>query len=46
MASLLDTLADGEPSTAFVIAAVGWFLAGLVVLRVTDTAPGAPARAM
>ena len=34
MASLLDVFADGDPSYALVIGAVGWFLAGLVVLRI------------
>jgi maltose/moltooligosaccharide transporter len=38
MASLLDFLADGDPSAALLIAAAGWFLAGLVVLRVRDSA--------
>jgi len=38
MASLLDICADGDPSFALIIAAAGWFLAGLVVLRVRDTA--------
>jgi maltose/moltooligosaccharide transporter len=38
MASLLDTFADGDPSFALVIAAIGWFLAGLAVIRVRDTA--------
>jgi maltose/moltooligosaccharide transporter len=33
---LLDVFADGDPSFAFVIAAIGWFLAGLAVLRVRD----------
>jgi maltose/moltooligosaccharide transporter len=39
MASLLDTLSGGDPAYAFIIAAIGWFLAGLVVTRVSDTAP-------
>jgi len=30
--------AAGDPSFAFVIGAAGWFLAGLAVLRVKDTA--------
>jgi maltose/moltooligosaccharide transporter len=38
MSWLLDTLADGDPSFAFAIGAVAWFLAGLAVLRVRDTA--------
>jgi maltose/moltooligosaccharide transporter len=38
MASLLDLFADGDPSFALIIAATGWFLAGLAVLRVRDTA--------
>lgn len=39
MASLLDVFADGDPSFALIIAAIGWFLAGLAVLRVRDPAP-------
>ena len=39
MASLLDTLSGGDPAYAFIIAAIGWFFAGLVVTRVRDTAP-------
>ena len=31
---LLDVFGGGDPSYVFVIAAVGWFLAGLAVLRV------------
>jgi maltose/moltooligosaccharide transporter len=41
MASLLDVFADGDPSFALIIGAVGWLLAGLAVLRVTDTASAA-----
>ncbi len=33
LAMLLDVFADGDPSYALVIGAIGWFLAGLVVLR-------------
>jgi maltose/moltooligosaccharide transporter len=36
---LLDVFADGDPAGALVIGAIGWFLAGLAVLRVRDTAP-------
>ena len=35
---MLETFAGGDPSFAFVIAAAGWLLAGLAVLRVRDTA--------
>ena len=35
---LLDVFGGGDPSFAFVIGAVGWFLAGLAVLRVRETA--------
>jgi hypothetical protein len=28
---------NGDPSYAFVIGAIGWFLAGLMVLRVSDS---------
>jgi maltose/moltooligosaccharide transporter len=35
---LLDVFADGDPSGALVIGAIGWFVAGLAVLRVRDTA--------
>jgi maltose/moltooligosaccharide transporter len=38
IASLLDLFADGDPAYALVIGAAGWFLAGLAVLRVGDTA--------
>ena len=38
LAMLLDVFADGDPSYALVIAAVGWFLAGLVVLRLRKSA--------
>jgi maltose/moltooligosaccharide transporter len=38
IAKLLDVFADGDPSYALVIGAVGWFIAGLAVLRVKDTA--------
>lgn len=38
IASLLDVFADGDPTYALVIGAAGWFLAGLAVLRVGDTA--------
>ena len=33
---LLDAASGGDPSYVFVIAAIGWFLAGLVVMRVRD----------
>jgi maltose/moltooligosaccharide transporter len=33
---LLDVTAGGDPSGALVIAAVGWVLAGLAVMRVRD----------
>ncbi len=39
IASLLDWFADGDPKYALVIAAAGWFLAGLAVLRVRDATP-------
>jgi len=35
---LLDLFADGDPSGAFLIGAIGWFLAGLAVLRVRENA--------
>ena len=35
---LLDVFGGGEASFVFVIGAVCWFLAGLAVLRVRDTA--------
>jgi maltose/moltooligosaccharide transporter len=35
---LLDAASGGDPSYVFVIAAIGWFLAGLVVMRVRDSA--------
>jgi maltose/moltooligosaccharide transporter len=35
---LLDVTANGEPTGALVIAAAGWFLAGLAVMRVRDRA--------
>ncbi len=38
MASLLDLFADGDPSFALIIGAIGWFFAGLAVLRVGDVA--------
>lgn len=38
LATLLDVFADGDPSYALVIGAIGWFLAGLVVLRFRDAA--------
>lgn len=34
---MLNRIAGGDPSWALAIAAVGWFLAGLVVLRVRET---------
>jgi maltose/moltooligosaccharide transporter len=34
---LLDVTAHGDPSGALVIAAAGWFLAGLAVMRVRDS---------
>ena len=34
---MLNRLAGGDPSWALAIAAAGWFLAGLVVLRVRET---------
>ena len=37
---LLDTAGGGDPSYTFVIAAIGWILAGFAVLRVRDTAAG------
>jgi maltose/moltooligosaccharide transporter len=43
---LLETFAGGDPSFVFVIAAVGWLLAGLAVLRVRDTAARDPAVAL
>jgi maltose/moltooligosaccharide transporter len=39
IAWLLDWFAGGDPSYALVIAALGWFLAGLAVLRVRDATP-------
>jgi len=33
LATLLDIFADGDPSYALVIGAIGWFLAGLVMVR-------------
>ena len=44
LAMLLDVFADGDPSYALVIAAVGWFLAGLAVLRLKESASPARAR--
>jgi maltose/moltooligosaccharide transporter len=38
LADLLAVFAAGDPSFAFVIGAAGWFLAGLAVLRVKDSA--------
>nr|AQQ74667.1 hypothetical protein [uncultured bacterium] len=38
---MLDRLGGGDPSFAFVVAAAGWLLAGLAVLRVRDAAPPA-----
>jgi maltose/moltooligosaccharide transporter len=38
MATLLDAFADGHPSGALVIGAIGWFLAGLMVLRARPAA--------
>jgi maltose/moltooligosaccharide transporter len=38
---LLDRLGGGDASFAFVLAAAGWVLAGLAVLRVRDAAPAA-----
>jgi len=35
---LLDAASGGDPSYVFMIAAIGWFLAGLVVMRVRDSA--------
>jgi maltose/moltooligosaccharide transporter len=35
---MLEVFADGDPSGALVIGAVGWFLAGWAVMRVKDTA--------
>jgi maltose/moltooligosaccharide transporter len=34
---LLDVIAAGDPSYALVIGGIGWFLAGVAVLRVKDT---------
>jgi maltose/moltooligosaccharide transporter len=39
MSTLLDVVGGGDPSQAFGIGAVAWFLAGLAVLRVGDV-PG------
>ena len=36
---LLDRIGGGDASFAFVLAAAGWLLAGLAVLRVRDAAP-------
>ena len=33
---VLNRIAGGDPSWALAIAAIGWFLAGLVVLRVRE----------
>lgn len=41
LASMLDVFAGGDPSAALIIGAAGWFLAGLAVLRVRDTAVAA-----
>ena len=38
MGWLLDVSAHGDPSGALAIAAAGWFLAGLAVMRVRDSA--------
>src|SRR5687767_3502450 len=38
LSTLLDVFADGDPSFAFIVGAAGWFLAGLAVQRVRDTA--------
>ena len=38
LGSMLNVFADGDPSFALVIGAIGWFLAGLAVLRVRETA--------
>ena len=38
LAMLLDVFFDGDPSYALVIAAVGWFLAGLVILPIQESA--------
>jgi maltose/moltooligosaccharide transporter len=35
---MLNVFADGNPACALVIGAIGWFLAGLIVLRVRETA--------
>jgi maltose/moltooligosaccharide transporter len=40
---MLDRLGGGEASFVFVLAAAGWLLAGLAVLRVRDAAPTTPA---
>jgi maltose/moltooligosaccharide transporter len=37
---VLEVFVHGDPSCALVIGAIGWFLAGLVVLRVRDTTAG------
>ena len=42
MGSMLDVFADGDPSYALVIGAVGWFLAGLAVLRVREDRVASP----
>ena len=34
--TLLDVFAGGDPAYALAIGAVGWFLAGIAVLRVKD----------
>jgi maltose/moltooligosaccharide transporter len=39
---MLDRFGGGKPSFALLIAAVGWLLAGVAVLRVRDAGPAVP----
>ena len=43
--TLLDVFAGGDPSYALLFGAVGWFLAGIAVLRVRDEVGGPSERA-
>ncbi len=45
LAMLLDVFADGDPSYALVIGAVGWFLAGVAVSAASTTSPAERAEA-
>jgi maltose/moltooligosaccharide transporter len=42
---LLDVLAGGDPASALVIGAAGWFLAGVAVLHVNESSSSQRAEA-